>query len=69
HTPTPTNTSTPLPTHTPTPTSTPTPRPPDIVMPDPPVWPMLVGLAAVTLFAALVGTLFGYGESSTTNTG
>jgi len=74
HTPTPTNsptptrisaptstpspTPTPFPTRTPTPTNTPTPHSLSPATPDPPVWPMLVGLAVVTLFAALVGTLF-----------
>ena len=69
-TPTPTPTPQPSPTptatpthismlpHTPTPTKLPTPRPSVPATPAPPLWPTLVGLAAVTLFAALVGTLF-----------
>ena len=68
HTPIPTLTPTPIPTPTPTPTPAPsrtptltltlTPWPPSQATTAPPVWPMLVGLAAVTLFAVMVGTLF-----------
>ena len=67
--PTPTLTETPtlIPSPTPTlhptatsppPSSPSTPRPPNSATSESNVWPMLVGLAAVTLFAALVGTLF-----------
>jgi hypothetical protein len=54
----PTETPTPLPTDTPTPLPTPIAQPPVSTMPDPPAWPMLAGLAAVMLFAVIVGTLF-----------
>ncbi len=64
-TPTETPTLTPSPTATlyPTATSPPpsptlTPRPSNLATSEPTVWPMLVGLAAVTLFATLVGALF-----------
>lgn len=56
---TPTATATPLPeTPTPTPTLTPTPWPSVPPQPDPPVWPILLGLGAVLFFAALIGTIF-----------
>jgi hypothetical protein len=65
-TPTPPPTSTPTPTSPPTPTPaptftpipTPTPWPSVPTTPSPPAWPLLVGLAAVMLFAVLIGTLF-----------
>jgi hypothetical protein len=72
-TPTPVPTETPSPTPAPTKTPAPTPSstatspPPTLTLtpwpsvpaqPDQPVWPMLVGLAAVVLFAVVVGTLF-----------
>lgn len=70
HTPTPTPSPTPSPTptltpspaptltHTPAPTQAPAPSPSIPATPDRPVWPMLTGLAAVTLLAVIVGTLF-----------
>ena len=69
-TPTPTETPTPTPTKTPSPTppptATPTPAPPATPTlfltnssgPRLPVWPTLVGLTVLMLFAAIVGTLF-----------
>jgi hypothetical protein len=57
-TPLPTDTPTPTPVPTPTPLPTPTPWPSAPTVPTPPAWPMLIGLAAVMLFAVLIGTLF-----------
>lgn len=60
-TPTPSPTCTP--THSPVPTlaNTPTPRPSNPTTPDdPPVWPTLLGLTVVALFAVAIGTLFRY---------
>ena len=66
-TPTPTPTSTPRPTITPSPTNTPTtirPTPTvppfDPAGPIPRVWPLLVGMVLVTIFAAAVGTMVSY---------
>jgi hypothetical protein len=66
YTPVPSPTSIPVHTPTPAPTSppTPSPLPTPTLWPsapatrNPPVWPMLIGLAAAVLFAAVVGTLF-----------
>jgi hypothetical protein len=52
--PPPAATSSPVPTAFPTSTPSPTVPP----TPPPPAWPMLVGLAVVMLFAAIVGTMF-----------
>ena len=64
--PSPTLTSTPLPTHTSTPTPVPSPAPsplptsppPNPGAPNPAGWPVLVGLALVTLFVAVLGRGF-----------
>ncbi len=67
--PTATQTATPSPSLTPTPlpapptataTPTPTPRPTTPAQSARPAWPLLLGLAAVVLLAAIVGTLFRY---------
>jgi hypothetical protein len=59
-TPLPVFTTTPLPTQTPLPTATSTPRPPAPPTPEASVWPLLLGLAAVVLLAAIIGSMFKY---------
>lgn len=55
-------TATPLPTQTPVPTSTATPLPTVPPAPEASVWPLLIGLAAVFLLAAIIGSMFRYRE-------
>jgi hypothetical protein len=59
-TPLPISTATPLPTQTPLPTATSTPLPSVPPTPEPSVWPLLIGLAAVFLLAAIIGSMFKY---------
>jgi hypothetical protein len=59
-TPLPISTATPLPTQTPLPTATSMPLPSVPPTPEPSVWPLLIGLAAVFLLAAIIGSMFKY---------